>query len=146
MTTAASTLTANPPRQLGHSIVAGLAGFFATAGLSLATDQILHVLNVYPPWSEPMWNPWLNALALAYRIAFTVGGGYITAMLAPYAPMRLVAILGAVGTVFATAGAIAAISIGNFGPNWYPIALAITGFPCVWIGGLLHERRARRLP
>jgi hypothetical protein len=46
--------------------------------------------------------------------------------------------------VFATAGAITAISIGNFGPNWYPIALAVTGFPCVWIGGLLHERGARR--
>jgi hypothetical protein len=54
-------------------------------------------------------------------------------------------VLGLIGLITGSAGAIAAISMANLGPNWYPIALAITGFPCVWLGGVLysvrHERR-----
>jgi hypothetical protein len=111
---------------------------------SLATDQLLHVLDVYPPWSEPMWDPGLNLLALSYRIVYTVLGGYITARLAPASPMRHVAILGTIGFITASAGAIAAMNL-NFGPNWYPIALAVTGFPCVWLGGVLHGRRGAML-
>lgn len=125
------------------SIVAILIGFFSVAFLSLATDQVLHVLNVYPPWGEPMWDPRLNLLALSYRTVYTILGGYLTARLAPRAPMRHVAILGIIGTVMATAGAIAAMSVADFGPNWYPIALAVTGFPCVWLGGRLNEGRFR---
>ena len=30
------------------------AGFAAIVVLSLGTDQVLHVLRVYPPWGEPM--------------------------------------------------------------------------------------------
>jgi hypothetical protein len=140
MTIAASTVVIAERRQLGRSIAAVAAGFFATAALSLAADQLLHSLGVYQPWGEPMWNPWLNALALAYRIVFTIFGGYLTARLAPHTPMRLVVILGLIGTVFGVAGAVATISIGNFGPNWYPIALAVSGFPCVWLGGVLHRQ------
>jgi hypothetical protein len=125
------------------SIVAIVAGFFSVAILSLATDQILHVLNVYPPWGEPMWDPRLNLLALSYRTVFTIAGGYLTARLAPRAPMRHVAILGIIGTVMATAGAVAAIRMADLGPNWYPIALAVTGFPCVWLGGWLNESQRR---
>lgn len=125
------------------SIVAIVIGFFSVAILSLATDQILHVLNVYPPWGEPMWDPRLNLLALSYRTVYTIAGGYLTARLAPRAPMRHVAILGIIGTVMATAGAVAAIRLADLGPNWYPIALAVTGFPCVWLGGRLNESQRR---
>jgi hypothetical protein len=41
--------------------------------------QILHILKVYPPWGRPMPEPGLNALALAYRMAFTIFGGYLAA-------------------------------------------------------------------
>ena len=121
---------------MARSIVAVGAGFLTVVVLSLATDQLFHVLNVYPPWGQPMWQTHLNALALSYRIVYTLLGGFITARLAPEAPMRHVMILAISGLVAGTAGAIAAIT-GNFGPNWYPIALAVTAYPCTWFGGRL---------
>ena len=143
MTIAVSS-TATGSRRLGRSMAAIVAGFLAVAVLSLGTDQVLHVLQVYPPWGEPMWDPRLNALALSYRIVYTILGGYITAALAPYAPMRHVAIGGIIGFLTGTAGAIVAIRMADLGPNWYPIALALTGFPCVWLGGLIHQARLTR--
>jgi len=124
-----------------RSTAAVLAGFLSVAVLSLATDQVLHVLDVYPPWGEPMWDPRLNLLALSYRILYTILGGYIAAALAPHAPMRHVAIVGGIGTIAGIAGAVAAITMADLGPDWYPIALAVTGFPCVWLGGVMRVRR-----
>jgi hypothetical protein len=136
------TITTPAPREthrrLFGSIAAILAGFIAVAVLSLATDQLLHMLEVYPPWGEPMYGTGLNLLALSYRVLYTVLGGYITASLAPHAPMRHVLVLGVLGLIAGSAGAIAAISTADLGPNWYPIAVALTGFPCVWLGGLLY--------
>jgi hypothetical protein len=130
------------PRRLGRSTLAVLVGFVAVAGLSLATDQVLHVLEVYPPWGQPMYDAGLNLLALSYRCVYTVLGGYLTATLAPRNPMRHVLILGAIGFVLSLAGAISTASM-NFGPVWYPVALVITAFPCVWLGGLIHRARKR---
>jgi hypothetical protein len=144
MMTPTMTSTATPPRPSRHlprSTAAVLIGFFSVAVFSLATDQVLHVLQVYPPWGEPMWDPKLNALALAYRTVFTILGGYITARLAPHKPMKHVVIVGIIGTIAGIAGAITAITMADLGPTWYPIALAVTGFPAVWIGGLLYTRR-----
>jgi hypothetical protein len=121
-------------------MIAVVVGFLSVAILSLATDEVLHLARVYPPWGEPMWDAGLNLLALSYRIVFTILGGYITARLARHAPMRHVLIVGILGLVTGTAGAIVAIRVANLGPTWYPIALAVTGFPCVWLGGLLHQR------
>ena len=125
--------------QLLRSTVAVLIGFVSVVVLSLATDQVLHVLKVYPPWGQAMYEPGLNFLALAYRLVYTVLGGYITARLAPNSPMRHALILGVIGTVAGTAGAIATIPM-HMGPSWYPIALAITGLPCTWLGGVLFAR------
>ena len=83
-----------------------------------------------------MWETRLNALALSYRIVYTLLGGFITARLAPHTPMRHVMILAIIGLVAGMAGAAAAMT-GNFGPNWYPIALALTAYPCTWFGGKL---------
>jgi hypothetical protein len=124
------------------SFVAVVVGFLTVAVLSLATDQVLHVLEVYPPWGEPMWSPWLNLLALTYRTVYTILGGYLTARLAPPAPMRHVAILGVIGLIAGTAGAVGAITMADLGPDWYPIALAVLGFPSVWIGGRFQQRAA----
>jgi hypothetical protein len=90
-----------------------------------------------------MWDPVLNLLALSYRLLYTIAGGYITARLAPRSPMRHVAVVGILGSIAGIAGAITAISLANLGPNWYPIALAVTAFPCVWLGGVLHGVRHR---
>jgi FtsH-binding integral membrane protein len=115
-----------------------LAGFGAVFVLSLGTDQILHMLKVYPPWGQPMSDP-LFLLATGYRIVYTVLGGYITARLAPHAPMRHVLVLGILGLVFGTVGVIVAITHRELGPLWYPIAIALTALPCTWVGGLLYR-------
>lgn len=117
------------------AVFAGLVFIFAT---HLGTDQVLHELQVFPPLGEPMNDPGLNLLALAYRCVFSVLGCYLTARLAPYAPMGHAITLGVIGTALSTAGAIAASGI-NLGPSWYPIALAISALPCAWLGGLLYR-------
>jgi hypothetical protein len=126
---------------LVRSTAAVFVGFISVAVLSLATDQVLHVLEVYPPWGQPMWDPGLNLLALSYRIVYTILGGYITASLAPHSPMRHVLVVAILGLITGSAGAIVAIRMADLGPTWYPIALALTGFPCVWLGGVLHGVR-----
>ena len=133
-----------PQRRLGRSIVAVLAGFVVIVVLSVGVDQVLHSLAVYPPWGQPMYDPMLNALAFSYRVVISVLGCYITARLAPRAPMRHALILGAIGVVVSAAGAFAAAG-RNLGPMWYPVALILVSMPCAWLGGRLyavrHDRR-----
>ena len=133
------TNTSTSSRNLWRSTGAVLLGFFACAVLSLGTDEILHLLKVYPPSSEPMWDPGLNFLALAYRCVYTVVGGYVTARFAPRNPMRHVWVLAFIGLAMAVAGVIATSGM-ELGPRWYPIALAVTSLPCVWLGGVLHRK------
>lgn len=123
-----------------RSALAVVAGFSSVAVLSLATDELMHLLQVYPPWGEPMPDPGLNLLALSYRIVYTIVGGYLTASLAPKAPSRHVLVVGIAGLTAGSAGAIATLPMA-LGPNWYPIAIAVTAFPCVWLGGVLHRIR-----
>jgi hypothetical protein len=111
--------------------------------LSLATDQALHSLDVYPPWGQPMLDTGLCLLALSYRIVYGVIGGYISARFAPRHPMRHALALGAIGFVLSVAGAIA---MRDFGPTWYSVALALTALPCAWLGGALYSRRFGSTP
>src|SRR5947208_12893157 len=100
--TISTTETSAPPRSVLRSVGAVFAGIVAIFVLSLGTDQVLHVLKVYPPWTEPMFDPRLNLLALSYRIVYGVVGGYITARLASRDPMRHANILGVVGLALIT--------------------------------------------
>lgn len=124
---------------MGRSAAAVLGGLVAVFVLSLGTDQVLHTLQVFPPWGQPMYETGLLLLALAYRIVYGVVGGYIAARLAPRNPMRHALALGVVGLGLSTAGA---IGMRDLGPSWYPIALVLTALPCAWLGGALH--RAQR--
>ena len=131
------------PLRLARSGLAVITGFAAVVVLSTVTDVILHAAQVYPPPEEGLHDPLLNLLALAYRSAFTVFGGWITAKLALDRPLRHSFILGVLGTIAGTAGVIATWNLG-LGPHWYPIALAVTGLPLCWLGGMLAVRgRAR---
>jgi hypothetical protein len=123
-----------------RSVGAVLLGFVAVVVLSLGTDQVLHVLGVYPPWGQPMRDPGLNLLALAYRTVYAVIGSAIAARLAPRHPMRHALILGAIGFVLSLAGAMATLKM-DLGPAWYPIALVLTALPCAWLGGALYRGR-----
>lgn len=134
----AATTVAGHPRSRLRSAWAVLAGVLLVIVTSTVTDQVLHVLKVYPPWGEPMFDPGLNLLALSYRVVFTVLGAYLTARLAPYAPMRHALIYGVVGVVLGTLGAAATIP-KHWGPNWYPIMLVLTALPCAWAGGAWYR-------
>lgn len=131
------------PRGLARSVGAVAAGFVATALLSLGADVVMHATRVFPPWGQPMHDA-LFVWATVYRVAFTVLGGAITAHFAPRKPMTHVAVLGVVGIVAASAGALATWNQGpEFGPKWYPILLVITALPCVWAGGMLVRARGK---
>jgi hypothetical protein len=125
------------PRKFA-SAMALLAGFVTVLVLSLATDQLFHVLGVYPPWGEPMRGTGQNLLALSYRVVYAMLGSYIAARLAPRNPMRHAMILGAIGFVLSTLGAIGGIA-ADLGPIWFPVALVLTTLPCAWLGGFIHE-------
>ena len=127
---------------MGRSVLAIVAGFLVVVILSLGIDEVLHLLKVYPPWGEPMYEPGLNALALSYRIVITVFSGYVTARLAPRKPMKHVVIGGLIGVLLGVAGVLGAMQI-PMGPIWYPIAIAVTGFPSVWLGGMLYARSSQ---
>ena len=138
------TNTSTRPRRLLRSTGAVLLGLVAVVALSLGTDQVLHLLEVYPPWGQGMYDTGDNLLALAYRSVYTVLGSYIAARLAPRNPMRHALVLGVIGFALSVAGAIATIPM-DLGPDWYPIALVVTALPCAWLGGVLHRiRQAER--
>ncbi|MEQ1771648.1 MAG: hypothetical protein ABL879_17610 [Devosia sp.] len=137
------TLPASPiPSRLGTALRytgAFIAGFASVAILSMAADAVLHSTGIYPN-DGSVGSDGNLAFALAYRTAFTVFGGWLAARLAPAHGLRLAIILGAVGTLAATGGAIAMWGVGH---HWYPVALAALALPSTALGGWLFTRASR---
>jgi hypothetical protein len=123
-----------------RSVVAVLTGILTVFVLSLGVDQVLHVMEVYPPWGSPMDSIGLNLLALAYRIPFNIAGAYVTAKLAPHSPLRHAMTYGWIGFGFSVVGTAGAIAVGGMGPLWYPVLLTLSAIPCAWAGGKLATR------
>jgi len=123
------------------SVWAVVAGFLTVVVLSIGTDAVLQGTGLFPPQSEPAaYTPSLLLIALLYRTIFTVSGGYVTATLAPAKPLRHAIILGSVGIV---AGTMGAIMTWDFTPHhWYPIALVVGAVPCTWFGGKLRVKKS----
>jgi hypothetical protein len=69
---------ANPPRRLGRSLLALLAGMLVGIILSIGTDVVLHVIGLFPPLGEPVSSPPL-ALATVYRSVYGVIASYVAA-------------------------------------------------------------------
>jgi hypothetical protein len=126
------------PRKTFRSALAVIAGSFVVVFLSLGTDQLMHVLGVFPPWDQPMNDVEDNLLALAYRCVYGIMGSYVTARLAPYSPMTHVWVGAAIGFVLSIGGIVAGLNM-DLGPIWYPVALTLTALPCAWLGGSLHR-------
>jgi len=127
-----------PPRQLGRSVVALVAGFVAVVILTLITDTALRALKIFPPLGQSMSNE-LFLVATIYRSIYAVFGSYITARLAPYRPMGHALVGGLIGLVLSIVGAAATWNRPELGPHWYPLALVVTAIPCAWIGGKIRE-------
>ncbi|MGC1299385.1 MAG: hypothetical protein WA869_30535 [Alloacidobacterium sp.] len=116
------------PRRVGRSILAILAGFLAVVILSIATDLLMHAIGLFPPLGQPMTDKPL-LLATAYRLVYGIGGGYITARLAPYQPMLHALWGGVIGLILGIIGAVTTWNRPALGPHWYPIALIVTALP-----------------
>lgn len=131
----------SPARRRGRSAIALATGLLLGVILSLGTDQILHVLRIYPPWGQTM-SDGLFLLATAYRVVYTILGSYIAARLAPDRPMWHAMVLGVVGLVVSIAGAVATWNTQPpIGPHWYALLIAAISIPCAWIGGVIRERQ-----
>ena len=119
------------------SIGAVLAGIIFIVVTHTVTDLVLEKLGIFTPPEQGFHITWMVVTATIYRSIYKVGGGYLTAALAPSRPMLHAVILGLFGIVASTAGAIVMIPL-HLGPNWYPIALIVLALPCTWLGGKLR--------
>jgi hypothetical protein len=137
---AKKTKSTKSKRNVSKSIWAVLAGFLVVVLLSTMTDSLLESAGLFPQPDTNVYMPgWMLFLALLYRSAYTVLGGYVTAMLAPQNPMKHVKVLAVIGTI---GGVIGMIVGWNLSEHWYPIALAVTAYPLVWWGGKLRLKKA----
>ena len=124
-----------------RSIGAVFAGLLFIVVLSILTDVVMHATGVYPPWFQYMPDS-LFLLATAYRIVYSILGSYLTARLAPHRPMLHALILGVVGVLLSSAGALSTWNKGpEFGPKWYPITLIVMAIPLAWVGGKLRVKQ-----
>jgi hypothetical protein len=121
-----------------RSVQSVAAGFAVVVVLSVATDFVLERSGVMP--TGALYDTGLLLLALAYRSAYAVVGGYVAARLAPHHRLRHAVILGWIGTAVALLAALATWNL-ELGPGWYALALVATALPCTWYGGRLSERR-----
>ena len=135
----------HPPRRIGRSITAVLAGIFVGIVITLGTDVVLHAIGVFPPWGASMVGfdgPLL--LATVYRTVYGVLGSYIIARLAPDRPMQHALVGGFLGLVVSIVGAALTWNKGPaFGPHWYPLALIVLAMPQAWAGGRLYGMQLR---
>jgi hypothetical protein len=125
-----------PPRNMGRSILALVAGFVVNVALSLGTDFALVAMGILPSLGRGVMNDNQSLLAASYRTLYGVISSYVVARLAPYGPLGHALTGGAIGMVLATVGAIATWNQG-LGPHWYALSLVVTALPCAWVGGKL---------
>jgi len=133
-------------RQTLRSIGAVLAGMVGGIALTLGTDEVLHIVGVFPPWGQSMVGyDGALLLATAYRVVYEILGSYITARLAPNRPMLHALVGGVIGFIVSIVGAVATWNGGPaFGPHWYPLALIVTALPSAWVGGKLRLMQLRQ--
>ncbi|HEV2112078.1 MAG TPA: hypothetical protein VGT99_12045 [Gammaproteobacteria bacterium] len=125
-----------------RSVWAVVAGVLVIVILSVATDAVLMAVGIMPRPGQALSDPPL-ALATFYRTVYSIAGAYLTAGLAPGAPMKHALALGALGVVLGLVGLIVTwntpLSIGH---EWYPIALVVLALPQCWLGGWLRVKRS----
>ena len=119
------------------SIGAVLAGFIFIVITHTATDAILEGAGVLPK-DNLFVGTGLILIVIGYRAVWSFIGCYLTAKLAPHNPMKHALVLGLIGLVLSSVGAIVAADLG---PAWYAWTLAAIALPIAWLAGTLYERR-----
>lgn len=117
-------------------IGAVLAGIVVVVALSIATDVALQS-TIFPELAHKNAPNNLLLVATAYRALYGVLGGFVTARLAPNAPMIDATVLGVIGTAAALAGA---LTMQGESAAWYPWTLVILALPQTLLGGYLARR------
>jgi hypothetical protein len=116
-------------------ILSIIAGLLTSAILATATDHVMHVTGIYPPYGQIYYDTDLFLLASAYRAVFAILGAYITAAIAREKSHKAVVILGIIGMALSVTGLIAMWGVG---PMWYPISLAVLAIPYTLLGEKLY--------
>lgn len=122
------------------SIGAVFAGLIFIGVTHTAADMVLESVGVLPE-DHFFVGTGLILFVIGYRALFSVVGCYLTARLAPHRPMLHALILGGIGVVLSTGGAIANAEM-NLGPDWYAWVLVLIALPCAWLGGWLATGRS----
>ena len=135
-------------KQLRRSTLAVAAGFVLPLILSRSVDILLESTGVFPTVAQQQADGfdvlWMNILALCYRMAFGVLGGYVTAAVAPNRPARHVHLLAIIATAVAVISNIAVATIpatANVLPAWFAVALVLIAYPSTWLGGRWYLRK-----
>ena len=111
------------------------------AVLSTVTDLAFYAFGVIP--EGPLFDIPILLLAFGYRTIYTIAGGYVVARLAPQRPMLHAVILGLIGLVLGSIGAIVNAALG---PAWYAWGIVVEALPCIWLGAQIYiSQSARRL-
>jgi multisubunit Na+/H+ antiporter MnhB subunit len=127
------------PKHKLQGVGAVLTGLASIVVLSIGTDVLLSKIGVAPPLGDPMGDK-LLIIATCYRTIYAIIGCYLAARLAPSKPMKHALILGGVGLVASTLGAIAMWGKPETtGHEWYPIVLIVLAMPPAWIAGKARE-------
>lgn len=119
------------------SIGAVLAGLIFIVITHTAMDAVLQGVGVLPK-DNFFVGTGLILIVIGYRAVLSFIGCYLTARLAPHSPMKHALILGLIGLVLGSIGAIVAADLG---PGWYAWTLAAIALPIAWLGGKLYEQR-----
>jgi len=133
--------TMKPPRRLGRSVLALVAGMVVNVALSLGTDFALVAMGILPALGRGVMNDNQSLLAASYRTLYGVISSFVVARLAPYGPLGHALTGGAIGMALAMVGAIATWNQG-LGPHWYALSLVVTALPSAWVGGKLGAMRS----
>lgn len=119
------------------TIGAILTGFIFIGVTHNGTDFVLESLGIFTPLGVRFDTTWMVVTATIYRNLFMIAAGYLTAAIAPQPKMRAVIILGVIGTLLGIIGIFVNAKY-DLGPMWYPIALVLLGFPCLYLGAKLR--------
>lgn len=130
-------------RSVLRGIGAVLLGFIAGAALSVATDALCRAVGALPEDGQGAAD-WRYVIPLGYRMIYGTVAAALVALLAPEPRWRYVWITGAIGFLLCLAGVLRTIGKGpEFGPLWYPLALALAASvpPTTFVGGWVCLRR-----
>jgi hypothetical protein len=121
-----------------RSIGAVIAGSITIGIISFIADLIIGKLSpdVFSVTGRSA-HPALLAFMAAYSVAFAAVGGYVTATLAPRAPMKHVIALAVLELI---GGAGAALQAGDMLPTWFSAVVVILPVPAILLAGAVKSR------